>query len=235
MVGLVESSTGSLELWKQQNPEEAIDDAPFYMVGEVYNYYITNGREFDYGDRKVDFYKDGFHSLINFDFKTDAKLTYDTIFTKYSDQLHTALEGHSVLNYISSHDDGGPFDLHRDKAISAATKLLLTPGGVQIYYGDESARRLDIEAATGDAKLRSFMNWQELTDNVKRGDVLVQDVLLHYQRLGKFRHAHPAVGAGIHTTISMDPYICKREYTFEGGEDRVLIALEMPSGNKTIQ
>jgi alpha-amylase len=37
------------------------------------------------------------------------------------------LKGNSVLNYLSSHDDGGPFDAKRTKTIEAGTKLLLSP------------------------------------------------------------------------------------------------------------
>jgi alpha-amylase len=35
------------------------------------------------------------------------------------------LKGNTVLNYLSSHDDGGPFD--KNKTIEAGTKLLLSP------------------------------------------------------------------------------------------------------------
>jgi hypothetical protein len=73
-----------------------------------------------------------------------------------------------VLNYLDSHDDGAPFDASRKKPFESANKLLLAPGAAQIYYGDETARKLDIAEATGDAKLRSFMNWDELEQNVAR-------------------------------------------------------------------
>ena len=45
------------EKYKKEFPENVIDDTEFYMVGEVYNYLISGGREFDYGDKKVDFFK----------------------------------------------------------------------------------------------------------------------------------------------------------------------------------
>jgi hypothetical protein len=38
--------------------------------------------------------------------------------------LNGELKGNSVLNYLSSHDDGGPFDA-KQKTIEAGTKLLL--------------------------------------------------------------------------------------------------------------
>lgn len=52
--------------------------------------------------------------------------------------LNGALKGKSVLNYLTSHDDGEPFDKRRIKPMEAATKLLLSPGASQVYYGDES-------------------------------------------------------------------------------------------------
>ena len=56
-------------------------------------------------------------------------------------------------HYISSHDDGNPFDKKREKILESGTKLLLTPGVAQIYYGDEVARPLTAQA-NGDAVLR---------------------------------------------------------------------------------
>jgi alpha-amylase len=71
------------------------------------------------------------------------------------------LKGNTVLNYLSSHDDGGPFDAKRTKTIEAGTKLLLS-GIAQVFYGDESARSLVVEGTQGDATLRSFMNWDAI-------------------------------------------------------------------------
>jgi alpha-amylase len=56
------------------------------------------------------------------------KKDYEFIFSKYSAILNGELKGNSVLNYLSSHDDGGPFDAKRTKTIEAGTKLLLSPG-----------------------------------------------------------------------------------------------------------
>ena len=105
--------------------------------------------------------------MINFDFKWDAKKDYETIFSNYSSKLHNELKGYSVLNYISSHDDGSPFDGKRVKGIEAGTKLLLCPGISQVYYGDESDRSLVIDGTNGDATLRSFMNWNAIKTNEK--------------------------------------------------------------------
>ena len=81
----------------------------------------------------------------------------------YSAALHDgSLNGVAILNYISSHDDGSPYDQERKDPLGAGTRLLLAPGGAQIYYGDELARPLRVAGAEGDANLRSFMNWEDL-------------------------------------------------------------------------
>ena len=86
-------------------------------------------------------------------------------FKKYSNILNSDLKGYGVLNYLSSHDDGQPYDAAREKPYDTATKLLLCPGASQVYYGDESARSLVIEDTQGDATLRSFMNWEAIQNN----------------------------------------------------------------------
>nr|MBP7546984.1 hypothetical protein [Corallincola sp.] len=87
----------------------------------------------------------------------------------------------------------------RNKLIEAGTSLLLLPGAVQIFYGDETARPGD----TGfhwDQPTRSFMNWG--SEN--------QAVLSHWQKLGQFRARHRAVGAGSHRKLQDSPYAFSR-------------------------
>jgi alpha-amylase len=133
-----------------------------------------------------------------------------------------------VLNYLSSHDDGSPFDPLRERPFETANKLLLAPGAAQIYYGDETARLLKIEGAEGDANLRSFMNWDELSSNAARNGYRIGDVHDYWARLGRFRQAHPAVGAGTHQMIASSPYTFKRTYDKGGVTDRVVVALDLP-------
>ncbi len=213
--------------WKKNNPEKVLDGNSFYLVGEVYNYNISNGKYFDFGDKKVNYFDDSFHSLINFEFKSNAKGTYEKLFLKYSDILHQDLKGFGVLNYLSSHDDGSPFDAARKKPYETATKLLLAPGTSQIYYGDESARSLVVEDTNGDATLRSFMNWEDIDNDSK-----TQDILKHWQKLGQFRANHPAVGAGTHQMITQNPYVFYRSFYKNDYEDLVVVGLNLKKGQK---
>jgi alpha-amylase len=44
-------------------------------IAEVYNYNISAGKSFDFGDKKVNYFENGFNSMINFEFKYDAQKT----------------------------------------------------------------------------------------------------------------------------------------------------------------
>ena len=215
--------------WKLNNPEKVLDNTSFYLVGEVYNYGISGGQFFNFGDKKVNYFKNGFRSLINFDFKSDAHKSYEELFSKYNKILNNELKDYGVLNYVSSHDDGGPFDKERAKPFESANKLLLTSGAAQIYYGDESARSLIIDETVGDATLRSKMNWEAIKNNAE-----TKEILTHWQKLGKFRKKHPAIGIGIHTMISNKPYVFKRTFSNNKYIDKVVVGLELNRGNKEI-
>lgn len=213
--------------WKKANPKEVLDQNDFFMVGEVYNYGISSRRNFNNGGEVVDYYAHGIQGLINFQFKVDADSSYESIFSKYSRILHTDMAGLTVLNYLTSHDDGHPFDKSREKSMDAATKLLLSPGASQIYYGDETNRNLTYPDAIGDATLRSFMNWDELDNNKMLNGIKTQDLWKHYATLGNFRINNPAVGAGIHTEISKSPYVFKRVFERDGYQNKVIVALDV--------
>lgn len=215
----------ALKEWKATNHDKKIDDLDFYMVGEVYGYGIQGKLDYNYGDSVVNFFDHGFKGMINFSFKSDAAKSYEDIYGEYSEILNSDLSGLSVMNYISSHDDDGPYDLNREKVFEAGTKLLLSPGAVQIYYGDEIARPLTVEGTEGDAHLRSYMNWDELEEDAERSGYKISEVLSHWQKLGQFRKAHPAVGAGIHKMISKQPYIFTRTLESQGLTDQVLVAI----------
>lgn len=216
-------------IFKTEHPNSFLDD-DFFLVGEVYNYGISVGQIFDFGDKKVNYFDDAFNSLINFDFKWNAQqMDYETLFSTYNKTLQGELKDYGVLNYITSHDDGQPFDVERTKTYEGATKLLLCPGTSQLYYGDETARPLKIEGATGDANLRSVMNWNDIKNKNTKA------LLTHYQKLGQFRKQHLSVGAGVHNMINTSPYYFSRTYNENGLEDKVIVGLDLPKGKKDIK
>ncbi len=215
--------------YKKNNPSKVLDNNPFFTVGEVYGYNIGDKLVYNFGDRRVNYFANGFSGLINFDFRNEAKLAYEPLFSKYSTILHSDLKGHTVMNYISSHDDSYPFDKKRENPFESANKLLLAPGIAQVYYGDESARSLDIEGTQGDATLRSFMNWEAINK-----DTYTKSILRHWQKLGVFRKNHPSIGAGVHRKIADINYVFSRQWTQGNYTDKVIVGLDLPLGNKTI-
>ena len=216
--------------WKRANPQAVIDELPFHMFGEVYGYNAEGGREFDFGDRTVDYFDHGYDGLINFGLKVRDGRSTDQLFGRYSALLTGgALDGVSILSYVSSHDDSEPWDPDREAPFEAAVRLLLAPGGAQIYYGDELNRPLSVEGAAGDANLRSFMNWEALG---RGGDT--DAILEHWRTLARFRADHPAVGAGEHVRLSSSPWIFSRTLKRNGSEDRVLVAAGLEPGPVTV-
>lgn len=219
----------SFDIYKRNNPLKVLDNNLFFTVGEVYGYGISQKQDYDFGDKKVNYYQNGFKSLINFDFKGDAKKSYEELFSNYSNLLNGDLNGKTVMNYLTSHDDGSPFDKDRKRTYEAGTKLLLAPGISQVYYGDETARTLTVAGAEGDATLRSNMNWNDVQANSS-----TQKLLNHYQKLGKFRANHPAVGAGVHQMISNQPYYFSRTLTKGNFTDKVIIGLDVKEQLKEV-
>ncbi|KAA3621086.1 MAG: alpha-amlyase [Flavobacterium sp.] len=219
----------AFDRWKAEHPDEVLDDASFYMVGEIYFYDVNSGRSYNFGDRKVDYFNDSFDALINFNLRSSANRSYEDVFSSYSEILNGELDGYSTLSYVSSHDDGEPFDKERAKPFEAANRLLLAPGASQVYYGDESARTLIVEGTNGDATLRSYMNWESIEN-----DPQTQKILEHWQKLGRFRRDHIAIGAGVHAMISEEPYTFSRTYNSDNFTDTVVVGLDLPEGEKKV-
>jgi len=152
-------------------------------------------------------------NMINFDFQGRAQriggtADLDRLYADYAKVL-AAPADHNVLSYVSSHDTV-LFD--RKRLVDAGTWLLLVPGGVQIYYGDETARP-DGPFTPGDKQqaTRSDMNWAT-TDT---------GVLEHWRKLGRFRARHVALARGGHARLADSPYVFSRVHS----DDRVVVAL----------
>ncbi|BDX04780.1 alpha-amylase family glycosyl hydrolase [Planctobacterium marinum] len=229
---LKKESELALAQWREQNPERLAGDLPFYMVAEVFNWGVDGFKSanpqthaYDYGDKQVQFFDYGFDAMINMGFVAHISQDSETLFSQYDAQLHhPSFRSKGILNYIGSHDDQDSWDRERQQTWQSAFKLMMAPGGVQIYYGDELARPMLVPKAYGDAALRANMNWQDLTQPE------TQALLAHWQKLGQFRQQFVAVGAGKHQMLNDAPYVFSRQLE---GFDSVVVA-EMSVGEKQI-
>jgi alpha-amylase len=76
----------------------------------------------------------GFDALINFEFQRGVRVRQpDALFADYAAARRPP--GWSTLSYLSSHDTE-LFD--RTRLAEAAARCCCAPGGVQIFYGDET-------------------------------------------------------------------------------------------------
>ena len=204
------ASTAALADWKRRHPAQKIDDAPFWMTGEAWGQGPERGAWSDAG----------FDSMLNFDFQDAAEgdwAALDALYRRYAGLL--AGGDHDILSYISSHDTR----LYpRARLRHGLSALLLAPGGVQLFYGDESARPPGA-APDGDPRqaTRSDMNWASLD----------AATLAHARKLGRFRARHIALARGAHTRLSEQPYVFARridatDASGAAGADRVIVAPE---------
>ncbi|MCW8332375.1 alpha-amylase [Vibrio paucivorans] len=185
---LKQQASENLDKWRQKNDQNGL---PFWMMGEVWGHSAYRSR---YAD-------DGFDALINFDMqkKLDKGAACfsqmaDT-YQSYADSIQES-PGYTPVSYMSSHDTELFFGRFNSMEMqrNAANALLLSPGAIQVYYGDEIARNVGPYADDFHQGTRSDMLWQ-LDDERKA-------LLNHWQTLGQFRQRHPAIGAGIHTELA---------------------------------
>ena len=209
-LALKQSADAALREWQQKHPTES-DGKSFWITGEAWGH----------GVLKSDYYANGFDAMINFDFQDQAKNALDCfayIDPVYQD-MSDKLKDFNVLSYLSSHDTR--LFYHSDsqgnnaKQKTAANLLLLAPGAVQIYYGDESGREFGPTGSDPMQGTRSDMNWQELSANADK-----QALLTHWQKLALFRQTHPAIGAGKQTTVKSDKYYA---FSRELDGDKVMV------------
>ena len=199
----------ALEQWRQENPNKpgADWDEDFWMTGEHWDHNIGYGKD-SY------FTSGAFDSMINFETQGGGLFTSGTIdntYNYYASSINT-VDNFNQLSYISSHDS----TLARGDLISTGSAFLLLPGGVQIFYGDETNRpsvsgiNFDGNGGAGHS-LRSDMNWDSMDKNV----------LAHWQKVGTFRNNHPSIGAGSNTDLSTTSgYAFAREYNKNGISDK---------------
>ncbi|HAM4835804.1 TPA: alpha-amylase [Escherichia coli] len=194
-------ASAALREWKKANPDKALDDKPFWMTGEAWGH----------GVMQSDYYRHGFDAMINFDYQEQAAKAVDCLAQMDTtwQQMAEKLQGFNVLSYLSSHDTR----LFREGGDKAAELLLLAPGAVQIFYGDESSRPFGPTGSDPLQSTRSDMNWQDVSGKSAAS-------VAHWQKISQFRARHPAIGAGKQTTLSL-----KQGYGFvrEHGDDKVLV------------
>ncbi|MCM1161742.1 MAG: alpha-amylase family glycosyl hydrolase [Roseburia sp.] len=220
----------ALKEWRSNNPGKAgsswTDD--FWMTGECWGHGQGKSPYFTYG---------GFDSMINFTFNKSGDPTkMEGTYSSYAADINSDPD-YNVLSYISSHDDSdttmGVWKATDDKSMDLGTCLLLSPGGVQIYYGNEINRGLEWENFLNgndylDQRFRSDMDWNSVTGSKA-------SVLKHWQKVGQFRNNHLSVGAGQHEKLSDSPYAFSRTYHLEEeDEDKVVVALPDKAGTFTI-
>lgn len=204
---LKQQATEKLNQWRTEHGKQGL---PFWMMGEVWGHTAYRSPYFD----------DGFDALINFDLQKrmdNGAACLSQMAETYRSYAKTLAEqpDFNPVSYMSSHDTElffgrfNSFEMQRN----AANALLLTPGAIQVYYGDEVAREVGPYADDFHQGTRSDMPWQL--------DAQRQDLLKHWQRLGQFRQRHPAVGAGAHHVIEQDnAYVFSRVL----GDDKIIAA-----------
>ena len=202
--------TEALKTWKANNPTKKLDDLDFWMTGECW-------------DHKVSY--DGYYTEANFDsmlnFETIgggalAEGTIESFYERYATSINSKSD-FNVLSFMSSHDSA----LAGSDRIYLGSAFLLLPGGIQMYYGDETNRPLvdgipyDGNGGAGHS-LRSDMNW----------DSMDETVLAHWQKVGTFRNNHIAVGAGTNTTVTTTSgHAFTRTYASGDVKDRVAFCI----------
>lgn len=194
-------SIDALAEWKKANPQKALDDAPFWMTGEAWGH----------GVMESEYYRHGFDAMINFDYQDQAAKAASCLanIDLTWQQMADKLQSFNVLSYLSSHDTR----LFREKGDTAAELLLLAPGAVQIFYGDESNRPFGPTGSDPLQGTRSQMNWQDIAGQSAA-------TVAHWQKLGQFRARHSAVGSGKQTTLALP-----QGYGFvrENAQDKVMV------------
>lgn len=188
---LKQACVSALREWRSNNKGKAGADwkEDFWMTGEHWDHGVGYDTYYSEG---------GFDSMINFAVTGGGALASGSVantYQGYADQINTK-EGFNVLSFMSSHDETLTRGDENTMLYNAAAFLLL-PGGVQIFYGDETNRPLypgvafDGYGGSGHA-LRSDMNWNDMD----------KTLLAQWQKVGQFRNKHVSIGAGANVKLS---------------------------------
>lgn len=187
---LNEACNTALSKWRKAHPEDSASKWTdrFYMTGDY------DCASIDY---KQDYATAGFSSMVNF------------YFPKQGDLDGIVYTWQAYADSVAAHSDWHPFNYlnnsyHRDADMDnmkdCATTFLLSPGVAQIFYGDETGRKLS-EArlnVDSDQAFRSDMDWDDVDSTL----------LEHFRKLGCIRRANPVIGTGLQRVI--DTHTCVR-------------------------
>ena len=218
----------ALKKWRADSSKEDTAGAKewtdgFWMTGEAWGWPKESSGDY-YGEGKFDSMIDfSFNGSNNWDgnYRTNypSNSSWST-YIGYNTDSDSDSNGNKNrrLAYISSHDTG----LTRvGDQYEVGTGLVLLPGGVQIYYGDESYREKKYSGwGDSDMMTRGDMNWSDgkLTGSVS-DKTSKADLVAHWGKVGKFRKYNPAVGAGTGSAY-------KRSYSGAAGANKVAIGVE---------
>ena len=207
---LKDAANDALAKWRADptkdkgNSDAANWDENFWMTGEHWGW----------GGGDADYFSTGkFDTMIDFSYTGSANGAGASYGSNYPNPGAWQGRNGNTTHFtgISSHDT----KLTRgNDQTKVGTYLILLPGAVQIYYGDESSREIQYQTCgDGDMCTRGDMNWSDISDSKK-------DQVAHWGKLGNFRKYNPAVGAGV---VSKNGTV--RKYSKNGVENNVVIGI----------
>lgn len=217
---LKDACQSALEAWRGDSSKEDTAgakewDENFWMTGECFDWKSIAGQG--------DYYTTGkFDSMIEFSVGGGNKWE-ESSYAYHSPSINEAKWGsylsinsnadsdsngnrNNVLTYISSHDTRLGRWSNQDEL---GTMFELLPGGIQIYYGDETSReKAYTDCGDGDMATRGDFDWSKAEGTCAA----------HWGKVGNFRKYNPAVGAGSGSAT-------KRSYTGSAGNNKVAIGI----------
>lgn len=187
---LYESTNAALHKWRKAHPESRAsqwtDD--IYFTGDHEDAFITRLPEYE---------AVGFKSMVNMVFPKEGNLnTIIPVWQAYADSMKLWREQEHEWYPFSYLNNAYFRDADMNHMDRCAVTFLLSPGAVQIFYGDENCRemsdaRFNIDAAQA---FRSDMRWDRMEEEGNR----IKDI---YSALCHLRKEHPAIGAGEQTIL----------------------------------
>lgn len=219
---LKDACEAALEAWRGDSTK--IDnsgakdwDEGFWMTGECFTYFNIEG-----GRADGNYFNTGkFDSMINFKYNKEQSGSTTSSYPSTQDWTDFAntfaankdTDGNgnydNALTYLSSHDTA----LCRgSNQAEVGTMFGLLPGGIQIFYGDETNRpQAYTDCGDTDMMTRGDFNWSAANGELAN----------HWGKVCTFRKYNPAVGAG--SLVGGSAY--KRSYSGRAGESKVAISI----------